>query len=380
MGWRLAKDRARRENPARMTDDPTSSSFASHHARSDSDRVVDDPDRANRGSTREDDDSRLAALRRLLDRAESAGPASLGEADLLELFRLYRFASSLLARIRTRGGKSPAADERIRALVTRAHALVHVPATEGRRGLVERAIGFLLDEVPRAIRGEWKVVAASFALVYGLAIASFVAVRRDLGTAYSLMSPEVVSQEIHQLESTAHGEPFRGNFTFGLGQSPVTAGWIMTHNMTVGILFFGSGLIPPLFLILLSLNGLMLGTYTAIAAHWGQAGSISSILWCHGVFEIEALVLAGAAGLVLVRAWIAPGPWSRRHAMQLESAKAWRLLAPVFPMLFVAGMIEGFVSPHASTPARVGVAAASAMVLVIWIGLGGRTRRASGSP
>jgi uncharacterized membrane protein SpoIIM required for sporulation len=233
--------------------------------------------------------------------------------------------------------------------------------------------------VPRAIRGEWKVVAASFVLVYGLAIASFVAVRRDLGVAWSLMSPETVSQEIGQLEATTHGEAFRGNFTFGLGSSPATAGWIMTHNMSVGILFFGSGLIPPLFLILLGLNGLMLGTYTAIAAHWGQAGSISSILWCHGVLEIEAIVLAGAAGLVLVRAWIAPGPWSRRHAMQLESARAWRLLAPVFPMLFCAGMIEGFVSPHAPTAARVAVAATSAVALAAWIGLGGRARRAPSS-
>jgi hypothetical protein len=61
--------------------------------------------------------------------------------------------------------------------------------------------------------------------------------------------------------------------------------------------------------------------------------------------------------------------------MQLESAKAWRLLAPVFPMLFAAGMIEGFVSPHAPTPARVAVAAVSGIAIAAWIGLGGRTVR-----
>jgi uncharacterized membrane protein SpoIIM required for sporulation len=119
-------------------------------------------------------------------------------------------------------------------------------------------------------------------------------------------------------------------------------------------------------------NGLMLGTYTAVAAHWGQGLAISSILWCHGVLEIQAIVLAGAAGLVLVRAWIAPGPWSRRHAMSLESARAWRLLAPVFPMLFVAGTIEGFVSPHAPTEVRVAVAVLTGIGLVAWIALGGR--------
>jgi len=334
-----------------------------------------------------DEAARIAALRTLLERAESGGLDVLPSREVLDLFRLYRYASSQLARLRTRAGSSNgeagaasgagAAEERMRALVARAHAIVHRDLERDRRGLVERAFEFLLDEVPRAIRGEWKVVLASFALVYGLAVVSYLAVRRDLDVAWSLMSPQAVAQEIGQLEATAQGEAFRGNFTFGLGRSPETAGWIMTHNMSVGILFFGSGLIPPLFLILLGVNGLMLGTYTAVAAHWGQALSISSILWCHGVLEIQAIVLAGAAGLVLVRAWIAPGPWSRRHAMQIESAKAWRLLAPVFPMLFVAGMIEGFVSPHAPTGVRVAVASVCAVVIAAWVGLGGRLARAS---
>jgi hypothetical protein len=73
-----------------------------------------------------------------------------------------------------------------------------------------------------------------------------------------------------------------------------------------------------------------------------------------------------------VRAWIAPGPWTRKHAMSLESARAWRLVAPVFPMLFLAGMIEGWVSPHASTAARIAVAIASALAIIVWITLGGR--------
>jgi uncharacterized membrane protein SpoIIM required for sporulation len=94
------------------------------------------------------------------------------------------------------------------------------------------------------------------------------------------------------------------------------------------------------------------------------------------MLELQALLLAGAAGMVLVRAWIAPGPWSRRHALTLESGRAWRLLAPVFPMLFVAGTIEGFVSPHAGLPVRLAVMALSLVVMVLWFGFGGREARA----
>src|SRR5260221_4778436 len=274
-------------------------------------------------SERTDDSSRLQRLRALLDRAGGlAGPAALSDEELLELPRLYRFAASHLAKLRTDGSASSAAEEPVRILLAQAHALLHRGLDRPEQNVVERVLVFFLHEVPRTIRGEWKVIAASFGLTYGIAVLSFFAVRRDIDLAWSLMSPEMVSQEIGQLEGTANGEPFRGNFTFGLGRSPETAGWIMTHNMSVGILFFGSGLVPPIFALLLGMNGLMLGTYTAVAAHWGQGLSISSILWCHGVLEIQAIVLAGAAGLVLVRARIPPGPWSRRHAMRLESARA----------------------------------------------------------
>jgi len=320
-----------------------------------------------------DDRSRLELLARILSRAESAGPSALSEAELLELPRLYRFAASYLARLRTTDGAGTgAAEEPVRILLAKTHALLHRDLERTRGSPIERFFAFFLHEVPRAIRGEWKVIAASFGLLYGTALVAFLLVRADLDLAWSLMSPAMVSQEIGQLEETAHGQPFRGNFTFGLGRSPETAGWIMTHNMSAGVLFFGLGLLPPLFVLALGMNGMMVGTYTAVASHWGQGLSISSILWCHGVIELQAIVLAGAAGLVLIRAWIAPGPWSRRHAMSLESHRAWRLLAPVFPMLFVAGTIEGFVSPHAPTAIRVAVAGVSALMIGAWIAAGGR--------
>lgn len=329
----------------------------------------------NEQPRRSEEEARLDRLASLVGRVEGFGIGGMSEGDLIELPRLYRFAASEIARRETAGeGAAGASVERTRALVARAHAVLHRGLERETRGILARAIEFLGREVPRAIRAEWKVIAASFALVYGLALVSFGVVRNDLDYAWSLTSPEMVSQEIAQLEATAEGEPFRGNFTFGIGQSPTTAGWIMAHNMSVGVLFFGAGLIPPVFLLFLAINGLMLGTYTAVAAHWGQAGAISSILWCHGVIEIQAIVLAGAGGLVLVRAWIAPGPWSRGHAMAIESRRAWKLLAPVFPMLFVAGMIEGFVSPHAGFGVRVAVAVITGTGIVAWVVLGGRKR------
>jgi uncharacterized membrane protein SpoIIM required for sporulation len=315
-------------------------------------------------------DPALKRLIELVDRAR-VGLSALTDRELVELTRLYRYSATRLSLYETQG-RSPELVAQVAALTARAHALLHGSHTARKDPWWRRFFLFFAEEVPRAIRGEWRLIAASFAIVYGIAAIAWIAVARDIDNAWSLLDPSMVANEIEQLESLEPGEAFRGNFTFGLGESAGTSSWIMSHNMFVGVIFFAAALIPPVYVLLLATNGLMLGTYTGVAGHYGQAGNISSILWCHGTLEIQALVLAGAAGLVLVRAWIAPGAWTRRHALRVEAARSWRLLAPVFPLLFFAGLIEGFVSPHAPLQVRLAVAVTSGLAMVGWAAFSGR--------
>jgi uncharacterized membrane protein SpoIIM required for sporulation len=320
-----------------------------------------------------EDQRHLRQLRKLL--GSSARPRETGrgwrESELLELPRLYRHACSLVARLEA-SGENPRLASEVRLLVTRAHAILYRDREVQRDNLIVRLHRLFMHESPRAIRQEWRLLVATLAFVYGLALISWVAVSGDLDLAPSFLDPAMIANEIGQLEAVDEGESFRGNFTFGWGESPGTAGMIMLNNMGVGILFFASALVPPFYVYVLGKNALMVGTYTGVADHWGEAGSISSILWCHGVLEIQAFILAGTAGLCLVRAWVRPGSWTRRYAMQLESKRALVLLAPVFPLLFIAGLIEGFVSPHAPLNVRLTVAATTGALLVLWVLLGGR--------
>lgn len=316
-------------------------------------------------------DAHLVRFAALCTRAGQHGLRSLSAADTAALPRLYRYAATQLAHVET-SGRDPAAARALRAQLAQGHGLLFHGLERDPRGFFARASEFLVHEVPSTIRSEWRPIAVAFAILYGLALAAYFAVRNDMDIAWSLLDPTMVAQEIQQLQATAAGEPFRGNFTFGLGESPGAAAMIMTNNIRVGVMFFASGLVPPLFAYMLAVNGLMLGTYTAVAAHWGQGLEISSILWCHGVLEIQAFVLAGASGLVLVRGLVMPGPWSRAHALRLGARRAWRLLAPVFPILLVAGFIEGFVTPHAPVGVRLAVAVTSGALLLAWAFVGGR--------
>jgi uncharacterized membrane protein SpoIIM required for sporulation len=319
-------------------------------------------------------DPTLTRLGDLVDRASKRGVSSLSDGELVELARAYRYGATRLSAHESEG-RSPELVAQVRGLLARAHALLGADFATEREPWRRRFLRFYLEDVPRTIRSEWKLLATSFVWMYGIALISYFAVARDLDMAWTLFDPGSVSQELQQLQSLGPGEAWRGNFTFGVGASPFNAGFIMTHNMYVAVMFFAAALLLPLYALLLTWNGLMVGVYTGVATHYGQAGNISSILWCHGTLEIQAFVLAGAAGLVLVRAWIAPGAWTRRQALRAESARAWKLLAAVFPMLFFAGTIEGFVSPHAPFAVRIAVAISTGTVIVLWVALSGRSSR-----
>jgi uncharacterized membrane protein SpoIIM required for sporulation len=262
-------------------------------------------------------DPGLKRLVELVEHASRNGLSSLSDRQLVELTRLYRYVSTRLSAYQTEG-RSPELVAQLVSLTARAHGLLHFAHTEKRASWWRRAAAFFLEDVPRAIRGEWKLLATSFAVFYGIAALAWVAVARDIDNAWTLFDPSMIASEIEQLQNLPPGESFRGNFTFGLGESAGISSWIMTHNMWVGVLFFSAALIPPLYVMLLAMNGLMLGTYTGVAGHYGQAGNISSILWCHGTLGLQAIVLAGAAGLVLVRGWIAAGKLPTKNPSKIN--------------------------------------------------------------
>ena len=323
------------------------------------------------GRTPAEDKQRLRELRGILTRSRGRGQRELTEDELRNLPRLYRFASSLYARLETQGRDEGTLDQ-TRDLLRRAHGQLYRGAGQEAMPWYRRVWQTLMVDSPRAMRAEWKLFSFTFAVFYAIAIGAYVAVTYNLELAFTLFHPEMVATEISQLEATPAGEPFRGNFTFDEELSSFVAFKIMAHNIGVCVLYFASGLAVPMYIYVLFTNAMMLGVYTAVAAHWSQGTAISSILWCHGVLEIQAIIIAGLAGLILLRAWVAPGPWTRTHAMKLELPRALHILAPAFAMLVFAGLIEGYVSPHAPVEVRLSVASLTGVAFLAWLFAAGR--------
>ena len=110
-------------------------------------------------------------------------------------------------------------------------------------------------------------------------------------------------------------------------------------------------------------NGLMLGAFLALFVSHGLGTQAGGWLMIHGVTELFAVTLAGAAGFRLGWALCFPGRHSHRAALAEAGRIAATVMAGVVLMLGVAGLLEGFgrqlITP---TSARYGIALATALV------------------
>jgi uncharacterized membrane protein SpoIIM required for sporulation len=287
--------------------------------------------------------------------------ARLSADDVVELGRLYRVTTSDLAIARRDFGRD-VATERLNDLVAAAHALVYSEApTSGRR--LRR---FVLGELPATVRANLPWTAAAFAIFMLFALVTY-AVGLLLPDVAANALPEETRQQLaqHQLWTDVP-EGFR----------PIAGPLIIVNNVRVAVVMFAGGLTAgALTLYALASNGAMLGTIFAVVQGYGLAGGLLAFIAGHGVLELSAIFLSGGAGLRLAWAILRPGERSRRDALRLGSAQASRVMLLVIPVLGVAGLIEGFLSPSgASDTLKAAIGLVTGMMLWGYIALTGRRR------
>jgi uncharacterized membrane protein SpoIIM required for sporulation len=93
------------------------------------------------------------------------------------------------------------------------------------------------------------------------------------------------------------------------------------------------------------LNGLLIGVIGAATLQAGMAGQLWTFVVPHGVLELPAIFIAGGAGFEIARGMLFPGLLPRRESLARAGGRAAQLLLGTIPMLIVAGVIEGFLSP-----------------------------------
>lgn len=308
-------------------------------------------------------------LERLLDRAERAGVRKLRPTELLEIPVLYRQALSSLSVARAISLDQGLVDY-LEALCARAYFFVY----GARSNAWTRIAGFFQLAWPAAVRGLWRETLVAAAITALAAVVAFGLVLRDPDWFYSFV-PEALAagREPHAttefLRTTLHGA--HGDKS-GLD---VLATFLFTHNSQIALFAFAFGFAFCVLTVgLLVSNGGTLGAFLALFTQHGLIVPAIGWLLIHGVTELFAVTLAGAAGLSIGWAVAFPGARTRVDAVMHVGRRGAIVMAGVVVMLFFAALLEGFARQLVDADwARYAIAAATA---ALWGGYFYLPRRA----
>lgn len=272
-------------------------------------------------------------LEHLLDQVKGSGLRSLTRLELQELGLLYRQAAADLSALREDPtGKSYA--RFLNLLLSRAHNTIYAGEKSSARSIVR----YYRYVYPKIFRDNFRLIATAFFLfVLGALPGVLLAMTRP-DFLRSFLGP-------HMMDTIEHHKMWTDSV---VSIAPAASSGIMTNNITVSFFAFIYGLTGGIFTILLLVfNGVLIGAVGS--ACW--LNDMSLPLWSfvapHGVLELPAIFIAGGAGLRLAQGLLFPGLLKRSDSLAKAGGEAVRLLMGVVPVLIVAGLIEGFISPSA---------------------------------
>jgi len=280
---------------------------------------------------------------------------------------LYRSVSADLMHARS-SGYTPDLVAFLDGIAARAHAALY-SAPPYRLGAV---VDLLARDFPRTVRRHGRFVAFAALLFVVPGLVGFIGSVRSPRFATQIL-PEATAEQMR--ESYAHdpGEGRTGD------DNAFMAGFYVNNNIGIAFRCFATGILFGLgSVFFLVYNGLTIGTVAGFVQSAGYGRNLLTFIAGHGAFELTAIVISGAAGLVMGYALVSTGGLTRFGSLRARARDVAHLVLGVVIMLAIAACLEGFWSPsHA--PRRVKLAVASLLWLGVmaYLGFAGRSGRAA---
>lgn len=287
-------------------------------------------------------------------------------ADLAEFTEQYRLICQQAALAQSRGYGELLATH-LADMALRGHQQLY----QRKDHFGERLLRFVLLEFPQLIRTEWRIVGASLlTFVAPLLVMGFLCFFRS-ELAYSVFDADTIAnyEAMYSPSTKAIGRERESDTDLAM------FGFYIRNNIGIGFQTFAGGIafgVGTLFFLIY--NGMSIGTVGGYLAQFGYGETFFSFVIGHGAFELTAIVIAGAAGLKLGIALLAPGRKPRLLALADAARIAVQLIYGAALMLLLAAFIEAYWSSSADISALVkfGVGAVLWISVLLYFIAGGR--------
>jgi uncharacterized membrane protein SpoIIM required for sporulation len=306
----------------------------------------------------------------IVTRVGTRGVRTLVPAEAARLPSLYRTALASLSVARSISLDRNVVDY-LTSLCTRAFFVVYGT----RHRFAESLLTFFGRHFPATLRRLRLQAAIAAGLLLLGVVAGFAVTHHDPERYWSFVDPAMAAgrtpwTSTEELRATLYGREDDHELLLAF------ASFLFSHNAQVCFLCFALGAafgLPVAWLLFA--NGATLGAMAeAFHAH-GLGADWWGWILPHGITELLAVVLSGAAGLLLGQSIAFPGRRRRLDELALRGRDAGTLVLAAVALLFFAALIEGLARqlvPEIRT--RYALAGATALFWCVYLGFAGRGR------
>ena len=292
-----------------------------------------------------------------LDKSKQKRKATIEQ--LTRLPWLYRAVCNHYAVANSRH-YSPGLLKQLHELVLRGHQRLY-----SRRGAwLWRSINFIAAVFPQTVRKHARYFWLASLLFYGPAFILGILCYNNPNMIYSVMDGRQIAQMEYMYD------PANKKIGREEGRSSDTDvemfGFYIRNNIGVGFRTFAGGIlfgIGTVFFLLY--NGVVIGGVAGHLTRLEYHETFWTFVSGHGSFELTAIVISGAAGLLLAHAVIAPGQYTRSQALKHKASRAVTLVLGAALMLVLAAFVEAFWSSSGFSGATKYSVAAGLWLIVI---------------
>ena len=201
----------------------------------------------------------------------------------------------------------------------------------------------------------------SFLFFGGACILGWISAAHDDTYVRLIMGDAYVNQT---LENIKNGDPLA--IYGGTAQADMFM-QITVNNVKVSFVafalgaFFSFGTIAILFQ-----NGVMLGSFQYFFFERDLLMASVLKIWIHGTLEISAIIIAGAAGLVMGHSLLFPLTYSRLESFKQGAKKGMKIVIGLVPVFIAAGFLESFITRLKMHSAVSGSIIIVSAVFIVW--------------
>jgi len=271
-------------------------------------------------------------LEEILQQVEGSGLSSLDDEQAVEFGRLYRRAASDLNQAQT-FVSGEATERYLNDVVARAYLAIYGKTRIDLLGLLR----YLFWGYPAVFRRYLPHFLLATLLFVAGGLFGYLVSWYDKDAARAYLLPA------HTIRPTEEGEDAATEYdTDRLSEF---SSFLFTHNVSVTLVAFALGITFGLGTAwMMFYNGVTIGVLAAVFVEAHQLKAFATGILPHGVLEIPACLIGGAAGFVLAQGFLRARPWPRREEMARQGKQAVLVLFGCVPLLAVAACLEAGVA------------------------------------